>query len=111
MELLAGSETCTGQQRGGGEGAEPPVMPQLLPGAPGWTRCAGSAGPINAVDSCNQLQRLGTRWDKHTLSITQCPGPASTREHCQAQPAWGCIILARNDTLHCLLLKCSPNPA
>lgn len=48
---------------------------------PGCTCCVGSAGPIDAVDSCNQLECPGTRWDKHTLSITRWPEPAQ----CQRQ--------------------------
>jgi len=35
---------------------------------------------------------------------------ASTGEHRQAQPAWGRISPACNDSLDCLLLKFSPNP-
>lgn len=57
---------------------------------PGCTCCVGSAGGIDAVDSCNQLECPGTRWDKHTLSITQWPGPAQCRE---GLPGTACLGL------------------
>lgn len=85
-----------------GSGYKTPVTPcppsaevpgsclEALANPPGCTCCVGSAGGIDAVDSCNQLECPGTLWDKRTLSITQWPGPAQRRE---GLPGTACLRL------------------